>query len=199
MTRLKALFLFALGVTIGVFTTECAPVVTPLTSTPISSASDQNDSPDEPYPAPEKDQDPPYPVENSLETGPAGQEPTFTVDIPVPDDGKAAISGILYSYTIHQVIPGTAFYLSPAVGPDKQDVSPLLVGPQIENGDIPGRSESNGGVQLNNISPGNYYLVVWAPYSWSVAQVSNVDHKPRLLTLQPNQRTFLETIYLSWP
>jgi hypothetical protein len=78
-------------------------------------------------------------------------------------------------------------------------VPPILIGPRPEKGDIGSRSDGSGFVEMRDIPPGNYYLVVWAPYNWSIAQVSDVDSTPHLIKLEPNQRALLEVIYLSWP
>ncbi len=147
---------------------------------------------------------------NALQTAyPAGKGNTTTVVIgeipiapqeaPEPDAGKASISGALYSYTIKQALPGTGFYLLPAVGADNNQVPSVIVAPDAAKGDIIGRSDDSGIVSMKDVPPGNYYLVVWAPLSWSVAQVSEADTSPLYIKLEAGTRLALGVIYVSWP
>lgn len=118
-------------------------------------------------------------------------------DPPIPQPGKASISGLLYSFTGAGPIPGTLYYLTPA----KEQGSPpvILVGPREDEGDIRGVSGDQGQIVLNNIPPGSYYLVVWAPYNWILAVESELNMTPRLITLKPNQRLNLGIVYVPWP
>lgn len=119
-------------------------------------------------------------------------------EIPVPEEGKAAISGVLYTFSGHGPIPGTAFYLTPALG--ETDRPPqVLTGPNEDQGDVQGQSGPQGQVALNQIPPDSYYLAVWAPYAWILAVESEDDQTPRLITLEPNEREDLGTIYVAWP
>jgi hypothetical protein len=142
------------------------------------------------YPAPDQSRAPTYAL---------GEMPLAPSSAPDPEPGKASISGVLFSYTIRQIVPETAFYLTPAVGPDYLDMPPILIGPRPEKGDIYGRSAADGQIAVNDIPPGNYFLVVWAPYNWSVAQVSDADNSPLLLELLADQMQQLGVIFLSWP
>lgn len=121
----------------------------------------------------------------------------LVLDPPIPELGKASVSGLLYSFTGKGPIPGTLFYLTPV----REIGNPpnVLVGPHSDQGDVRGVSDSEGRFILNNVPPGNYYLVVWAPYNWILAVESETDATPRLITLKPNQRLSLGIIYLSWP
>lgn len=121
------------------------------------------------------------------------------MDAPSPQSGKAAVSGMLFSFTISQVLPETAFYLTPAVGPEHRDVPPLLTGPDPEKGDLSAASDAQGAFRLNDIPPGNYFLVVWAPYNWSVAVTSVTGATPLLIELGPDERLPLGVVYVSWP
>ncbi len=115
---------------------------------------------------------------------------------PIPESGKASISGLLYSITGDGPIPGTLYYLTPATEQGKPPN--ILVGPR--NGvEIRGLSDERGRVVLNNIPPGRYYLVVWAPYNWILAVESEVNMTPRLIVLGPDQRVNLGIICLPWP
>lgn len=130
---------------------------------------------------------------------PIGVVPSPPTEAPEPDPGMASISGVLYSYTIKQAIAGTGFFLIPAVGPDKKDVPPIIVSPEASKGEIISRSDNSGNISIKDIPPGNYYLVVWAPMNWSVAQISEEDTNPLLLELSAGSRIPLGVIYISWP
>jgi hypothetical protein len=120
-------------------------------------------------------------------------------DVPVPEAGKAAISGVLYSIAGQSPIAGTTFYLTPGRGESQQDPPTVLAGPREEDGDISGTSDAKGWISLNNIPPGSYYLVMWAPLDWPMAQESDEDPMPRLITLEPDQRLNLELLHMTWP
>jgi hypothetical protein len=125
--------------------------------------------------------------------------PIAPKEAPLPAEGKASISGVLYSYTIPVVVPGTLFYLTRASGSDKRSISPIITGVHTEAGDISGMSGDEGQISLNDIPPGNYFLVVWAPYNWVPADVSPTNQSARLIELAAGQREPLGIVYLSWP
>lgn len=114
---------------------------------------------------------------------------------PVPESGKASISGLLYSFTGNGPIPGTVYYLT--LAGEEGEPPNILVGPKEK--DIRGVSDEHGRVVLNNIPPGSYYLVVWAPYNWILAVESEAEIQPRLIVLEPDQQLILGLIYLPWP
>jgi len=130
---------------------------------------------------------------------PIGVVPPAPKEAPQPDPGKASISGVLYSYTMKQAIPETGFYLLPAVGPEKKGIPSALVAPDASKGAIISRSDAAGNISIKDIPPGNYYLVVWAPMNWTIAQISEQDTTPMLLELNDGSRTPLGVIYISWP
>jgi hypothetical protein len=117
----------------------------------------------------------------------------------IPVSGKASLSGVLFSYTLSQVVPDTRFYLTPAVGKDKNEVPSILLGPNPNDGDYSGFSDQKGDIEINNIEPGNYYLIIWSPITWAIAEMSDQNQKPLLIILEPNQRRKLGVIYVSWP
>jgi hypothetical protein len=143
----------------------------------------------------------PYPILGETEATPlpSGVLPVAPNEAPKPEAGMASISGVLYSYTTGQTVGGTEFFLIPGVGPEKKDVPIVLVAPDASRGEIIGRSDDNGNIALQNIPPGNYFLIVWAPMSWSVAEKSNTDKAPLLLELDAESQIPLGVIYLSWP
>lgn len=116
---------------------------------------------------------------------------------PLPQPGHSAICGILYStYMNPPAIPQTAFYLMRVV-----EATPptILTGPDTERGDLLGVSDNQGLVFMDNVPPGNYYILVWAPYSWIFAVNSPKDLTPRLITLEPDMQYMLGRIYVPWP
>lgn len=133
-------------------------------------------------------------------TGDSGIVPLVVPDeVPEPEPGKAAISGVLYTFMGEGPIPGTLFYLTPGRGDENRDPPSVLVGPREGQGDVRGDSNEKGWIALNDIPPGNYFLIVWAPYDWIVATESEFDDTPRLITLEPDQQLNLGVIYVSWP
>jgi hypothetical protein len=122
-----------------------------------------------------------------------------SAEVPLSEPGKASISGTLYSYTIERILPETVFYLTPAVGEDKRSMPAILVGPIEEKGDIRGVTDINGQFALNDIPPGNYFLITWAPYNWAPAVISETEQRARLIELEAGQREALGILYLSWP
>lgn len=130
---------------------------------------------------------------------PENQAPIAPADAPVPVDGKASISGVLYSSRTGAVIPDTMFYLTPAVGPERRSMPSILIGPEESQGDIRGQTDGSGKFALNDITPGNYFLIVWAPYNWPEANNSATDLSPRLTELKANQREPLGIVYVGWP
>ena len=130
---------------------------------------------------------------------PASDMEAPTLEVPLPESGKASVGGVLYTYTGHGPIPGTTFYLTLARGDAEPRPPAVFTGPEAEAGDILGTSDEGGWISLNNIPPGKYYLAVWAPYNWIIADESDVDRTPRLITLEADQQLDLGRIYLSWP
>jgi hypothetical protein len=97
------------------------------------------------------------------------------------------------------VLPGTQAYLTPGWDDDQRSLPAAFVGPQPEKGDILFFSDNVGNFSIKNIPPGNYYLVVWAPLNWVVAQISETEAIPLLLEIKPDQRVNLGIVYLAWP
>lgn len=144
---------------------------------------------------------PDYPAigDNIVTPIPVGTLPKAPGEAPETDKGTASISGVLFSYNSSVILPNTSFYLTKAQGDDKRQVPMLIVAPRKEYGDIAAQTDAAGAVNLANIPPGNYYLVVWAPMGWSLAENSAKEQKPLLIELKPDQRLAMGVIYLSWP
>jgi hypothetical protein len=167
-------------------------------NTEISLPTSSTGAPLEVYPVPQS-QISAYPIGDGEQRLPNQITPNPPSDAPEPEPGKASISGTLYSPTQKMVIPGTQFYLTPGWGEDHRDVPPVFVGPQVDKGDISISSDSQGNFSVNNIPPDNYYLVVWAPLTWDVAQISETDTQPLLLEISPDQKYPFGIVYVSWP
>jgi hypothetical protein len=71
--------------------------------------------------------------------------------------------------------------------------------PDTSQGDIVGKTDANGQFTLNDIPPGNYYMFLWAPYDWRVAEMGEHDQSPRLIELMADQALPLGLIYVTWP
>jgi hypothetical protein len=124
-------------------------------------------------------------------------QPTPTISKPAA--GQAAIRGALSSNITQRPIGETLFYLTPGLGEQGDLFPPLLAGPQ-EN-DIQGYTDKQGWFTLSNVPPGTYYLIIWAPLSWT--PLSYIDGasvgEPILLDLQPDQTLDLGEIITRWP
>jgi len=125
--------------------------------------------------------------------------PQAPLSAPLPKPGRASISGTLYSYTIRRIVPKTMFYLTSAVGEDNRKFPPILIGPDDEAGDIRGASDATGQFAMDDLPPGNYFLIVWAPYTWIPAETDEFQLEPRLIELKANKPNPLGVVYLSWP
>lgn len=136
-----------------------------------------------------------YPGQN---TGAVFQTPEPPRDVPLPSEGKGVVSGVLYSMNAKVLIPGTLLYLTPAVGPEKRSVPPILTGPNESKGDIQGVSNDKGQFILTDVPPGNYFLVVSSPLSWSLAETPETG-QPRLIEVAPDKIVPLGVVNLSWP
>jgi len=124
------------------------------------------------------------------------EPPTDTLK-PAPD--AASISGLVYSYTVQRVLPKTLLYLTPALGEDGDIMPPLLIGPVEKNGDITSTTDEHGQINLKDIPPGNYYIILWAPYNWSIVENSPTEQTPRLIELKEGDQQALGVLYVSWP
>lgn len=120
-------------------------------------------------------------------------------DAPAPASGKSSLSGALFSYTIQRLIPETMAYLTPAEGANRDSVPLFLAGPDPARGDVVFRSDPIGNFTLSDVPPGNYFLIVSAPYNWSLAETSPNDPTPLLIRLGGGDRLALGVVYFSWP
>jgi hypothetical protein len=140
----------------------------------------------------------PYPVDDA-----ASEKDLLTPlppsGAPRPAAGRASLSGALYSYTIRRLIPDTMFYLAPAQGVNQDAIPFFLAGPDPGQGDLTYWSDPIGNFSLADVPPGNYFLVVSAPYNWALAEISQSDPAPLLLRLTAGDQMALGVLYISWP
>lgn len=116
---------------------------------------------------------------------------------PETAEGTASISGILYVPGEELVLAKIQYYLVAAEGDQKNLVPQILVvGGIASRGDIVSETNEKGEILLSNIPPGNYFLVASPPNTVTLAVNSQTDMKPRLITLQPNQRQELGVVII---
>ena len=118
---------------------------------------------------------------------------------PKPSPGKASISGALFSNNSKIRIASTVAYLTLAQGEKKEDLYPILVGPEPNIGDITFITDQMGNFVVENIPPGRYFMIVWAPYSWKVVRNIETDNGAKLLDLMADQNIPLGVLYVPWP
>lgn len=134
------------------------------------------------------------------------EDPIFPLDklpsVPtavIPKSGKGSISGVLFSFTNHMIVPKTFFYLTPGWGVDKNQPPAGFSGPDIRNGDISGRSDEKGQISLDAVPPGTYFLVVESGMNWVVGVNSDLNPTLRPIIVEADKKSELGIIYLSWP
>jgi hypothetical protein len=124
--------------------------------------------------------------------------PETPKDIPQPDPGKSSLSGTIFSTVHSQVVAETAAYLTPGWGDKKEDPPIMIVGVRPQFGDISFRTDPNGQFTINNIPPGTYYLVVWAPYDWILGQKTSKNDDLLKITIKADQKLPLGVVYVPW-
>ena len=116
-----------------------------------------------------------------------------------PEAGTASLAGVLYGYG-DQVIPGTVYYLTPAVKDGDNFLAPTIyVGPKEENGDISSSTEMSGQFSMTNVPPGVYYLAVWAPYDWILAFPDQSAQSPLQIKVEAGDQRDLGALFVPWP
>lgn len=120
--------------------------------------------------------------------------------VPEPLEGMGAIAGVIYSFGTEQAVYGTSFYLTAADEIDGEFVPPeLYFGPQGEEGDVPGKTNMLGQFELNNVPPGNYYLMLWTVYSYLSTYSGRDASAPLLITIEEGDQLDLGVVYANWP
>lgn len=143
---------------------------------------------------------PPHSTDRTPSVIPSTTTSFLSEAVPTHQPGMASFVGILYSYTVDLVLQETLFYLTPALGGNNNIVPPVLVGPLVENRDARGFTNAAGQIEVLNIPPGKYYIIVWAPpYNWEPVVVSPEDPTPLLVELGADDHLTFDTLYVSWP
>lgn len=174
----------------------CAPVTSNTIESPAVNVQQTFQVPG--YPAPEllTAQQQPYPGATQVNVQ---LPPDPPLSAPEPEPGKASVSGAIYSFTTKIRVAGTYAYLTPALGPQKDQMPGVLIGPQTEKGDFAFHTDDRGNFELNNVPPGRYFIIVWAPMTWNEVQVSETNIKAFLVDLPADQKTVLGKLYIAWP
>jgi len=120
-------------------------------------------------------------------------------DAPKPDAGKASISGLVFSPSLQKGVMKTGFYLTKAVGEKNRQISPILIGPEESQGDIRGYTDEKGIFSVNNLEPGNYFIVLSAPNDWVPFERDGTSGVPKLVELKADEQLALGVLYAPWP
>ena len=132
-----------------------------------------------------------YPVEATISTQPYPIDfPRFTqtIDIPTPstpDEGHASISGKLIFGPTQKPQSNTRVVLVPAQKVDNVFRLPAIITSGFpELGDFIGFTDEQGNLQITNIEPGVYFLIVNFP---DETIVGSKEGKAFLITLEKDQ------------
>ena len=120
-------------------------------------------------------------------------------DAPKPNAGKGSISGLAYSPSLSMGVMKTGFYLTKALGENNHQISPILIGPDESKGDVRGITDKDGIFSVNNLEPGNYFIVLSAPNDWVPFERDGTSGAPRLIELKADQQLALGLLYVPWP
>jgi hypothetical protein len=111
-----------------------------------------------------------------------------------------SIAGVVYSYGTREAVFGTSYYLAVAQQVEGEYVPPEVnFGPRPEMGDISGRTNELGQMQLDNVPPGTYYMLLWSVYNWLSVYESQGAAAPLLITVEEGDQLDLGVIYANWP
>jgi hypothetical protein len=130
---------------------------------------------------------------------PTLQTPVAPKTAPQPEPGTASVSGVLFSSTVSRVLTELLVYLTPGWGDDKRTVPGIVMGPRAEAGDIFGRTDGQGQFALNNIPPGNYYLVAHSGASTEFGSKDFLPSQPQLIELKAGDQVLLGVVYVALP
>jgi hypothetical protein len=161
------------------------PACNNVSPTPI--ATKNSNSVNMAYPMPEQVNSTAYPIQiggNKI----APEAVSVPKEAPIPEKDKASVSGVLYSKGTSTILSKFRLYLTPAQGEDKNHVPPVLLGPFADKGDYIAITDNNGNFEINNLPPGNYFIVVDMTTDYEVAVKQNTNDTPRMVTLTSNQR-----------
>lgn len=124
--------------------------------------------------------------------------PRPTPTFPSPAKDKAAVRGGLMSLATQRPIAETNVYLTLGVGEQGDQPPHVLAGPQ-EN-DIRGFTDERGWFAIDDVPPGTYILIIWAPLHWVVLSTGEGDMAtPTSLVLEAGQVLDLGEMRIWWP
>jgi hypothetical protein len=99
---------------------------------------------------------------------------------------------------LKEPIAETYFYLTPGVGEHGDQIPRLLTGAGPK--DIQSHTDRQGWFAVDNIPPGTYFMVVWAPLAWAVLETEEGDATaPVPLKLEPGKVLDLGELRIIWP
>lgn len=105
-----------------------------------------------------------------------------------PIEGFASISGLIYVPGSKFIVKDTLIYLVMAEGENKDMMPGILIGSGLKTrGDIISRTDDNGNFFIDNIPPGNYFLIISFTNNIIIASNSSEDLEPRLFKFLKNE------------
>ncbi len=141
---------------------------------------------------------PPLATESPISPLPPPVVANNALPLPASEAGKATVGGEIFTYTGNGPVPGTYFYLYHLQ--DSATELPAVMGSaRPEQGDISGKTDEQGRFLLNNVLPGDYFLVIWAPLNWLVIPQSRSEDSPRVFSIKADERVDLGKLELAWP
>jgi len=131
---------------------------------------------------------------------PATSEPSLApTATPSLAPGMGCMTAIALTIGTDAPIPGTRFYLAPALGGDDPHPPVMYAGPDPEKGHVPGTTGEAGEIDLREVPPGRYYLAMWAPYDWVLAVTARDDETPLLISVEAGSCVELGELWFPWP
>lgn len=119
-------------------------------------------------------------------------------DAKPPKEGKASISGLLYQTQGSVILKNLDFFLSPAVArEDQMVVSPIITYPNPTRGDVIGKTDANGVFYINNIPPGEYFLIIIFPDRTVVAKPDQTSDVEFLISLSEDDQIPLGVLFIN--
>lgn len=111
-------------------------------------------------------------------------------------EGQAAFTGIAYSVRFENAIPETAWYMVPA---KSLDTPLVLAGPEADEAKYSGKSGADGRITVENLEPGDYFLVIWAPYGWIPAATAPDGEVPLVISMKAGEQRDFGQLLFPWP
>lgn len=111
-------------------------------------------------------------------------------------NNTASIQGVVHVLSDNTVINKGLLYLKIVNNKDTKVPSLILGDPRLDDGDIIGVTNEEGFFIIDNILPGEYYIVVQYPPYWTLVQKSAQVSDPLIISLQPNADIKLGDLYI---